>query len=71
VFSFVLSPFRVCVRAPVCSGVLRSKTRLGHFVRFVCGEGRFCCPDTPPAIFEEEIQADEEDEIVLGYQRMP
>jgi hypothetical protein len=51
--------------------VLRSKTRLGHFVRFVCGEGRFCCPDTPPAIFEEEIQADEEDEIVLGYQRMP
>lgn len=52
------------------SGVLGQNTRLGRFCRFVCGEGKFCCPDTPPAIFQENIQT-EDAEIFLNYARLP
>eukprot|EP01043_Picozoa_sp_COSAG02_P043491 COSAG02_NODE_3792_length_6225_cov_5.149037_4_plen_67_part_00 len=52
------------------SGVLGQNTRLGRACRFVCGEGRFCCPDAPPPIFDESIQ-EEDEEIVLNYARLP
>jgi hypothetical protein len=52
------------------SGVLGQNTRLGKACRFVCGEGRFCCPDAPPPIFDETIQKEDE-EIFLNYARLP
>ena len=38
------------------------------------GEGKFCCPDRPPSIYEEDDEIfgqTETNEIVLGYHRLP
>ena len=55
-------------------GAIKSDTRIGKACRFVCGEGKFCCPDRPPSIYEEDDEIfgqTETNEIVLGYHRLP
>ena len=56
------------------AGATNDKTKTGRLCRFVCGEGKFCCPAEPSSLYFEEAyrtangdQLPNERGVVLGY----